>query len=295
MLAGPEDGGLGGRIMLWGAAGILVLALHGGMIAAVLARAPVPRAPAQAPAAVMIDLAPIPAAPPAPQTQLNPDPAPVPEVDTMAPEPASLVPPPPIVPPEPLEATDPPTVADLPDPTPAPIADIPPPPDALPDLPEPEVAQPRPRTGAVEKPKPEPAQPKRSETKPVEKRAAEAPPAAAPSQIKAATTGAPAAPETTNGNRSLSPATWQARLMAHLERMKRYPPGARKRHEEGTAHVRFALDAEGNVQNVRLVRSSGFGELDAAVLDLVKRASPVPAPPPGVPREITAPVRFDVR
>lgn len=83
--------------------------------------------------------------------------------------------------------------------------------------------------------------------------------------------------------------------MARLEKMKRYPPGARKRQEEGTAQVQFAIDARGNVLSVRLVRSSGFDDLDTAALDLVRRASPVPAPPAGAPRDITAPIRFDVR
>jgi protein TonB len=49
------------------------------------------------------------------------------------------------------------------------------------------------------------------------------------------------------------------------------------------------------VRSAQLVRSSGHDELDQAVLALVQRASPVPAPPPGAPREIVAPVRFDVR
>jgi protein TonB len=83
--------------------------------------------------------------------------------------------------------------------------------------------------------------------------------------------------------------------MAHLERLKRYPAGARARREEGTAYVRFSIDANGNVRSAQLARSSGHAELDAAVLALVRRASPVPAPPPGAPQDITAPVRFTIR
>ncbi len=93
----------------------------------------------------------------------------------------------------------------------------------------------------------------------------------------------------------MSPATWQSRLMSHLERRKRYPAGARARGETGVAYVRFRIDDAGNVLSANLARSSGFPELDAEVVDLVRRASPVPAPPAGVNKNITAPVRFSVR
>jgi protein TonB len=94
---------------------------------------------------------------------------------------------------------------------------------------------------------------------------------------------------------SVSPAKWQSRLMAHLERRKKYPSAARSRGERGTVYVRFRIDDGGNVLSASLARSSGFPELDAEVLSLVRRASPVPAPPAGVSRTITAPVRFTVR
>ena len=97
------------------------------------------------------------------------------------------------------------------------------------------------------------------------------------------------------GTGAVSPARWQSRLMAHLERRKRYPSGARSRREQGTAYVRFTIDERGNVLSASLARSSGSAELDAEVLSLVRRASPVPAPPPGVNRTITAPVQFRLR
>jgi protein TonB len=83
--------------------------------------------------------------------------------------------------------------------------------------------------------------------------------------------------------------------MAHLERGKRYPPTARSRREEGVVYVRFSIDDQGRVLAVRLARSSGSPALDDEVLALVQRASPMPAPPPGAPRDITAPVQFSIR
>ncbi len=96
-------------------------------------------------------------------------------------------------------------------------------------------------------------------------------------------------------SRNVSRAGWRARLMAHLERRKRYPSDARRRRQQGTAYVRFRIDGSGRVTSVRLVRSSGHAALDRAVVSLVRRASPVPAPPPGVNRTITAPVRYRLR
>lgn len=104
-----------------------------------------------------------------------------------------------------------------------------------------------------------------------------------------------AAPQTNSGAASVSPARWQSRLLAHLERRKRYPAEARRQRKEGTAQVRFTIDGNGNVQSVALVRSSGIAELDQEVVEMVRRASPVPAPPPGINRTIVVPVRFGLR
>jgi protein TonB len=113
-------------------------------------------------------------------------------------------------------------------------------------------------------------------------------------QVQARQSNRMAAAQTASGLSSMTPANWQSLLMAHLERRKRYPSGARERGERGTAYVRFSIDGGGNVLSARLVRSSGFSELDQEVVSLVHRASPVPAPPPGANHTITVPVRFNV-
>ncbi|MGV6875613.1 energy transducer TonB family protein [Pseudochelatococcus sp. B33] len=68
--------------------------------------------------------------------------------------------------------------------------------------------------------------------------------------------------------------------------------GVKSRGEQGTAYVRFRIDDNGNVLTASIARPSGYLELDAEVLDLVRRASPAPAPPSDANRTITAPVRF---
>lgn len=85
---------------------------------------------------------------------------------------------------------------------------------------------------------------------------------------------------------------WKARVVAHLERRKRYPSAARARGEQGTVLVAFRIDAGGRVLSASLARSSGHSALDEAALAMVERASPVPAPPSGEGTTLTAPVRF---
>jgi protein TonB len=145
-----------------------------------------------------------------------------------------------------------------------------------------------PEKKVVEKKKPD--KPKRQ--KPQKQEQASQTSFAAAAQVKQSSQTAARQTVASLGLGSTSPAEWQSRLMAHLERRKRYPPGAREKGEIGTVYVRFRIDDAGNVLSVSLARSSGYSELDDEVLSLVHRASPVPAPPPGANKSITAPVRF---
>ncbi len=72
--------------------------------------------------------------------------------------------------------------------------------------------------------------------------------------------------------------TWQKALMAHLNRNKRYPAGASRRSVE--VSIAFALDRLGHVVSSSVKRSSGDRAFDDAALEMMKRADPVPAPPP---------------
>ena len=93
-------------------------------------------------------------------------------------------------------------------------------------------------------------------------------------------------------SRSVDSDRWKSRVLAHLQRHKRYPANARKQKAQGNAQVRFRIDAHGNVLSVSLARSSGFAELDRAAIAMVRNASPIPVPPEGVNRTIVAPVHF---
>ena len=72
--------------------------------------------------------------------------------------------------------------------------------------------------------------------------------------------------------------TWQKALMAHLNRNKRYPAGAARRSAE--VSIGFSLDRLGHVVSANIKHSSGDKAFDDAALLMMKRADPVPAPPP---------------
>lgn len=80
---------------------------------------------------------------------------------------------------------------------------------------------------------------------------------------------------------AVSPAQWQAKVIAHIRRFRQYPPGA-----SGSASVRVQLriNGQGAVKSASVAGSSGNAALDRAAIETVKRASPVPAPPPEIAR-----------
>lgn len=276
LLGLPRKYPSGGAVLLWLSAGAAALALHAGVAVWALWKPPAPPGEATA-AAVMIEMAPAPAAPMDEPPEIAPDMVErqeIPEttdVPDLTPERPILDEPPPETLPEVAEDLPP-----LPDMTPVPV-------------PEPEVALARPvarpeRPPPVEKPKPVEKQKEKpqQETRRARAEASETAPKPA------------AAANSTAQRGSMSPAKWQSRLMAHLERRKRYPAAARSQRVEGTVYVSFSLDASGTVLRAAITRSSGNADLDAEVLSLVKRSSPLPAPPPDAPRDITAPVRFNL-
>ena len=92
--------------------------------------------------------------------------------------------------------------------------------------------------------------------------------------------------------------SYQALVLAHLQRHRVYPAAARDQGITGVAAVRFALASNGSVISAGLARSSGQGILDSAAVDMVRRASPFPPFPPGLSRarlDFAAPIRFDLR
>ena len=109
------------------------------------------------------------------------------------------------------------------------------------------------------------------------------------------------APRTTVRTEASAPRvdpSWQSLLLKHLQQFKNYPSGARGRNEQGVVMLTFTMDRSGHVLSRRIVKGSGFADLDAEVLALVERAQPMPAFPPSMTEDkldLTVPIRFSLR
>jgi len=74
-------------------------------------------------------------------------------------------------------------------------------------------------------------------------------------------------------------AAWRGRVLAHLDRHKRYPPAAKMMKREGRVQVHLTMDRRGRVLAVSVGRGAGFKALDDEAVAVVKRAQPLPLPP----------------
>jgi periplasmic protein TonB len=93
-------------------------------------------------------------------------------------------------------------------------------------------------------------------------------------------------------------ATWRDRLIAHLQRFKRYPSSAESRGEQGVVVLGFSIDRNGRVLAHHVVRSSGYSTLDGEVMEMIERAQPLPAFPASMTQDrldLTVPIRFSIR
>ncbi len=249
------------------------------------------------PAAVMIELAPLPVAPEAPPQEVAPGPEMVEAQPEPPPEPVIEKPPEP-EPPPPEPVVEPPPVEPPPKPTPQPVVQ-PEPEIEVPELP------PLPDAAAVlaPPPLPPPVRPKTVERKPPPKKLVERrkpinpdkPPAertTAPPRAQAQAAPNAAAPaEGAASVSAASRASWRGTLLAHLNRFKRFPGGA----NPGTVQVAFSIDRAGRVLSARLVGGSGDAILDEEAVAMIRRASPVPAPPDGLGSgsiALSVPVKF---
>ena len=68
-------------------------------------------------------------------------------------------------------------------------------------------------------------------------------------------------------------------LRMKIESHKKYPDTARKRQIEGKVEVGFAIDRDGSMTKVAILKSSGNPDLDRAALNAVQSVAPFPRPP----------------
>jgi protein TonB len=165
--------------------------------------------------------------------------------------------------------------------------------------PDPEVAMPMPKP-LVEK-KPDEEEKPREEIKQQEQanQTTPAPLTTAPPRVEAKE--APVVPTAALGTTAASAqttATWEKAIVAHLNRHKRYPDGARARGIQGAVSVAFTIDRTGSVLDAHVTHSSGSSHLDDEALAVLRRASPLPAPPSGLAGttlDLTLPIQFRIR
>lgn len=199
-----------------------------------------------------------------------------------------------------------------PEPEVKPVAELPPPPPVQEPViqakPEPK-PEPKPEVKPEPRPKPQPKpqpvkEPVQADNREPQDKAAEPASTAATTNARAesaqaqqkASTGRADARRSGGGNPGVRQ-NYFSRLAAHLARYKRYPMASRRRGEEGVAKVAFELNRSGQVLSSSIAVSSGSRRLDAAVLEMLKRAQPLPAFPPEMAQQtlsVTLPVEFAI-
>ncbi len=100
-----------------------------------------------------------------------------------------------------------------------------------------------------------------------------------------------------SGGRPGSSDSYFARLQAWLEQHKEYPSSARRRRHEGTAVLNFTMSRNGEVIEARVLRGTGYASLDEEVMNMIRRASPLPPFPDDFDDArltLSVPVRFQL-
>lgn len=93
-------------------------------------------------------------------------------------------------------------------------------------------------------------------------------------------------------------ANYASLLFRAIDRVRFYPIGARDRGEEGRVVLRVTIAADGRLLDAFIVRGSGFPDLDAATIEMARRAAPYPPLPRALGAErasFNVPVNFGIR
>ncbi len=169
----------------------------------------------------------------------------------------------------------------------------PPPPEVVEETPP--IAVPTPvAEQALPEPRPEP--PRERPKKPVERKKEKRKPREVeePTRVSSIDASAQAAARASEAEaRRAAAASYASLVAAEIARHKHYPASARERGIAGAVGVAFTVGGSGTIVSHSIVRSSGHGELDAAVHGMMA-AVRLPPPPGGVYRSSIS-VRFDLR
>ncbi|WP_315769403.1 MULTISPECIES: energy transducer TonB [unclassified Bradyrhizobium] len=81
--------------------------------------------------------------------------------------------------------------------------------------------------------------------------------------------------------------TFVRTVKSHIARFQYYPERAQRERIQGQVGLVLTLRRDGTVTNVRIASSSGFASLDAAAVDTVRRAQPLPSIPVELPGQLS--------
>ncbi len=288
-----------GEWLLWTTAGVLVVTAHAGAVAMLLREPMVTMEDSGPPPAIMIELAPEPEATITEDTEVSTDQVDAEEVKTATSEPLpEPVEPPPVQPlPEPIpepepevteQVVEPPPVVE-PEPFPEPIEEI----DPVEKLVMAQLENVEVPIPMVRPPKPEPKveKPVEPKKKVAKKQQAPAPASQAARQAKAevAQSTRNAGQQVASGSgQRVSPQKWLGRVQAHILRRKKSVSGV---DSDTVVTVRFTFDGSGNILSISASSSTGDAKLTEAAISMVRRSSPIPAPPSGQ-TFLNVPIRF---
>jgi periplasmic protein TonB len=175
------------------------------------------------------------------------------------------------------------------------------PPRELEPVKPPELVKPPEPVAAVPEKPPEilpPPPPPEQQANPVQQQAAPTPQPERSKEVPNRAATASVASTSSSGigrGRSDVDSNYRGLVAAHLARHKRFPEEIRRRSQQGSTLITFAIDDSGKVTTIALARSSGHASIDEASQEMIRRASPFPAPPKGQPMSFSVPVSFEIR
>lgn len=97
------------------------------------------------------------------------------------------------------------------------------------------------------------------------------------------------------GNHGQSFEEYRSKLRIEIEKHKRYSQRAMRMRQQGVVIVQFRLQDDGTIVDEKVIKSSGFTELDRLALSAVQQAKPVGKRPQGMPNRIDIPINFVIR
>lgn len=161
-----------------------------------------------------------------------------------------------------------------------------------------EIFQPKPREHAKATPKPKDRQLRNTLQQQAAPGNATLTSRAAPQPMRQAATKTAAPIQSDAKPSQQAQLSWEGLVKGQLNRVKRYPADAKRRGREGTVDIRFLVNSNGEIIASEVVGSSGTLALDRESLAMLKRAEPLPKPPPellsGGSRRVNMPIRFDL-